>query len=98
MIKKMFSAPFLAFILCGTIVPLGVIAYYGLTDRSGAFTWANVMAMVSGDHAKVARWRRKQSLLRTRERRPDMYEKLDLSSKQDKKLLKEMAEEDAATE
>ena len=25
---------------------------------------------------------------------PDMYEKLDLSSKQDKKLLKEMAEED----
>jgi len=25
-----------------------------------------------------------------------MYEKLDLSSKQDKKLLKEMAEEDAA--
>jgi len=27
-----------------------------------------------------------------------MYEKLDLSSKQDKKLLKEMAEEDAANE
>ena len=53
MIKKMFSAPFLAFILCGTIVPLGVIAYYGLTDRSGAFTWANVMAMASGDHAKA---------------------------------------------
>ena len=26
-----------------------------------------------------------------------MYEKLDLSSKQDKKLLKEMAEEDANT-
>lgn len=53
MIKKMFSAPFLAFILCGTIVPLGVIAYYGLTDRSGAFTWANIMAMASGDHAKA---------------------------------------------
>lgn len=53
MIKKMFSAPFLAFILCGTIVPLGVIAYYGLTDRSGAFTWANILAMASGDHAKA---------------------------------------------
>ena len=53
MIKKMFSAPFLAFILCGTIVPLGVIAYYGLTDRSGAFTLANILAMASGDHAKA---------------------------------------------
>lgn len=53
MIKKMFSAPFLAFILCGTIIPLGVIAFYGLTDRSGAFTWENIMAMASGDHAKA---------------------------------------------
>ncbi len=53
MIKKMFSAPFVAFILCGTIIPLGVIAYYGLTDRSGSFTWANILAMTSGDHAKA---------------------------------------------
>ena len=50
--------------------------------------------LLSGNHAKVAQWRRKESLRRTRERRPDMYEKLDLSSKQDKKLLKEMQEED----
>ena len=50
--------------------------------------------LLSGNHAKVAQWRRKQSLRRTRERRPDMYEKLDLSSKQDKKLLAEMEAED----
>ncbi len=50
--------------------------------------------LLSGDHKKVALWRRKQSLRRTRERRPDMYEKLDLSSKQDKKLLAEMQAED----
>ena len=50
--------------------------------------------LLSGNHAKVAQWRRKQALRRTRERRPDMYEKLDLSSKQDKKLLREMDEED----
>ena len=31
---------------------------------------------------------------RARERRPDMYEKLDLSGKQDKKLLREMEAED----
>ena len=50
--------------------------------------------LVSGNHEKVRQWRRKQSLRRTKARRPDMYEKLDLSSKQDKKLLAEMARED----
>jgi tRNA (guanine37-N1)-methyltransferase len=50
--------------------------------------------LLSGNHGKVALWRRKQALRRTLERRPDMYEKLDLSSKQDQKLLREMAEED----
>ena len=42
----------------------------------------------------MRQWRRKQALRRTRERRPDMYEKLDLSSKQDEKLLLEMEAED----
>ena len=51
--------------------------------------------LLSGDHARVARWRRKQSLLRTRERRPDMYEKLIFTTKDDKKILKEIADEDA---
>ena len=51
--------------------------------------------LTSGNHEKVRQWRRKQSLRRTRERRPDMYAKLDLTSKQDKKLLKEMEAEDA---
>ncbi len=49
--------------------------------------------LLSGDHAKVARWRRKESLRRTRARRPDMYERLDLSGKEDQKLLREMEEE-----
>jgi tRNA (guanine37-N1)-methyltransferase len=53
--------------------------------------------LTSGNHEKVRQWRRKQALRRTRERRPDMYEKLDLSSKQDKKLLKEMEQEDLDT-
>jgi len=50
--------------------------------------------LLSGDHKKVALWRRKQALRRTRDRRPDMYQKLDLSSRQDKKLLAEMEAED----
>lgn len=50
--------------------------------------------LLSGDHTKVARWRRKQSLLRTRARRPDMYEKLKLETKEDKKILREIADDD----
>ena len=49
--------------------------------------------LLTGDHAMVAQWRRKQSLFRTRERRPDLYEKLDLSSKEDQKLLAELERE-----
>lgn len=40
----------------------------------------------SGDHGKVAQWRRKVSLLRTQARRPDLWEKLSLSAK-DRALL-----------
>ncbi len=35
--------------------------------------------LLSGDHARIARWRREQSLLRTLERRPDLLAKADLS-------------------
>ncbi len=38
--------------------------------------------LLSGDHAKVARWRLKQALGRTNERRPDLIEKLDLTDEQ----------------
>ena len=50
--------------------------------------------LLSGHHANIAKWRRKQAILRTRNRRPDMYERLDLSSKADRKLLKEIAEKE----
>lgn len=49
--------------------------------------------LLSGNHAKVDLWRRKQSLLRTRQRRPDLYEKLAFTEKSDKKLLSELHEE-----
>ncbi len=31
--------------------------------------------LLSGNHAKIATWRKEQALLRTKERRPDLYEK-----------------------
>ena len=42
----------------------------------------------SGNHAAIASWRRQQSLLRTRQRRPDLFEQHDLS-KADRKLLQQ---------
>ena len=50
--------------------------------------------LLSGNHEKVAQWRRKQSIRRTRDRRPDMYAQLDLTSKKDKRLLREIEDED----
>ena len=49
--------------------------------------------LLSGHHVNIARWRRKQSILRTRLRRPDMYEKLTFTDKQDKKILAEIEQE-----
>ena len=49
--------------------------------------------LLSRHHANVEKWRRKQSILRTKERRPDLYEKLDLTSKADRKLLAELEAE-----
>jgi tRNA (guanine37-N1)-methyltransferase len=42
--------------------------------------------LLSGDHARIARWRRQQALLRTRLARPDLFDKLKLSA-EDRKLL-----------
>lgn len=35
--------------------------------------------LLSGNHARIAKWRRRQSLLRTRDRRPDLLASADLS-------------------
>ena len=42
--------------------------------------------LLSGNHAEIAKWRRKQSLEITRELRPEMFEKVELD-KRDRKLL-----------
>jgi tRNA (guanine37-N1)-methyltransferase len=55
--------------------------------------WRVPDILLSGHHEQIARWRRKESLRRTRKRRPDLFAKLDLSSKLDMKLLKELEEE-----
>jgi len=48
--------------------------------------------LLSGDHAKIARWRHKQALGRSYLRRPDLLEKINLSIEQ-RKLLDEFLKE-----
>lgn len=48
--------------------------------------------LLSGDHARIARWRRKQALGRSYLRRPDLLEKLELDREQ-QKLLEEFLNE-----
>jgi tRNA (guanine37-N1)-methyltransferase len=45
----------------------------------------------SGDHGKVARWRRAQSLRRTIERRPDLIEARGGLTPDEQRLLDELA-------
>jgi tRNA (guanine37-N1)-methyltransferase len=50
--------------------------------------------LVSGDHSKIARWRRKQSIKSTLERRPELLKALELGS-EDKLILAEIIAEQA---
>jgi len=47
----------------------------------------------SGHHVNIEKWRKMQSLHRTRQRRPDMYQELTFTTKPEKKLLKEFLAE-----
>ncbi len=49
-------------------------------------------ALLSGDHARIEKWRREQSLLRTWQRRPDLLEKAELTEK-DREFLRKISQE-----
>ena len=72
----------------------GMLEYPHYTRPAEFRSWRVPDVLLSGNHAEIARWRRKESMRRTKERRPDLFEKLDLSSREDVKLLKELAEEE----
>ncbi|HNB52014.1 MAG TPA: tRNA (guanosine(37)-N1)-methyltransferase TrmD [Anaerolineales bacterium] len=66
----------------------GLLEYPHYT-RPPEFRGMKVPAILrSGDHGKIARWRREQSLLRTLQRRPDMLEKAPLTREDHKFLSK----------
>jgi spermidine/putrescine transport system permease protein len=51
--KKVLSGPYLMWMIGFIIIPLVLIVIYGLTDRSGSFTLANVISIGTEEHAKA---------------------------------------------
>lgn len=53
MSKKLLAGPYLLWMAGFIVIPLLLIVYYGLTDRSGAFTLANVLSIATAEHSKA---------------------------------------------
>ncbi|MBP3603591.1 MAG: ABC transporter permease [Lachnospiraceae bacterium] len=51
--KKMLGTPYFIWSVMFILVPLGMVFYYGLTDKSGAFTFENISAITSPEHSKA---------------------------------------------
>jgi tRNA (guanine37-N1)-methyltransferase len=67
----------------------GLLEYPHYTRPPQFRDWGVPDVLLSGDHARIARWRREQALLRTWLRRPDMLEKAELTS-QDRQFLEKL--------
>ena len=70
----------------------GLLEYPHYTRPPEFRGWAVPGILQSGDHARVARWRREQSLRRTWQLRPDLLLTAELSE-EDKRFLLKLAEE-----
>ena len=51
--RKMLSLPYLFWCAAFIIIPLCMVVYYGITDKTGAFTLSNILAITSAEHAKA---------------------------------------------
>jgi tRNA (guanine37-N1)-methyltransferase len=63
---------------------MGLLEYPHYTKPSEYRGWKVPEVLLSGDHAKIEKWRREQALIRTFHKRPDMIEKAELNDKEKK--------------
>ena len=64
----------------------GLLEYPQYTRPAKFRGWSIPEILLSGNHAKIAAWRREQSLLRTAERRPDLLARASLTAREKKML------------
>jgi tRNA (guanine37-N1)-methyltransferase len=72
---------------------MGLLEYPHYTRPPEFRGWSVPEVLVSGDHGKIAHWRREQALLRTLRRRPDLLEKAQLTEA-DRKFLAQWKKEE----
>jgi tRNA (guanine37-N1)-methyltransferase len=72
----------------------GLLEYPQYTRPADFRGWTAPEALLSGHHEQVRRWRRKESLRRTRALRPDLLATAGLTA-EDRRLLLEIEEEEA---
>lgn len=65
---------------------MGLLEYPHYTKPAEFRGWKVPEILLSGDHAKIDKWRREQALARTFHKRPDMLENAELSEK-DKEFI-----------
>ncbi len=76
---------------------MGLLEYPHYTRPPEFRGWKVPDVLLSGDHAKIEKWRREQALIRTLTRRPDIFEKAELSEADQKivERLKSKVEEES---
>jgi tRNA (guanine37-N1)-methyltransferase len=68
---------------------MGLLEYPHYTRPPEFRGWQVPEVLLSGDHGRIEKWRREQSLTRTLARRPDILEKAELS-KEDQKIVERL--------
>lgn len=71
----------------------GLLEYPQFTRPAEYRGWAVPAVLLSGDHDRVALWRRAQSLLRTQRLRPDLLEHRGGLSDEDRQILQRWAQD-----
>lgn len=51
--KKLLGTPYFIWSIVFILIPLGMVFYYGLTDKTGAFTLENIISITTAEHAKA---------------------------------------------
>ncbi len=70
----------------------GVLDYPHYTRPAEFRSWAAPDVLLSGDHEKIRRWRRRTALAKTARNRPDLLQSAELSD-EDREFLKEIEAE-----
>jgi tRNA (guanine37-N1)-methyltransferase len=68
---------------------MGLLEYPHYTRPPEFRGWKVPDVLLSGDHARIEKWRREQALKRTFQKRPDMLEKAELNT-EEKKIVERL--------